>query len=194
MAKTIKSPVASRTRSKKCTAITKKKNIFAATVNLIRLSKNEILAATANGLTNGPKYNLRKRNEIDKSATSQKKKKTATSNVVATIDHMPASRLWTILKKENKLNIEKDMCCLAKMRMYSPWPAIVLQVNGKTVEVYFFGEGTTGKIAASEIVPFNQCVDLAKKYFKIKGYLRAVREMELMQNIPHHLSLTKDSI
>lgn len=78
------------------------------------------------------------------------------------------------------------------MRMYSPWPAMVLQPNGKTTEVYFFGEGTTGKVPTNEIIPFDQCLVLARKYFKIKGYVRAVREIELTMNVPQFASITKN--
>lgn len=190
MAKTIKSPIALRTRSQKNTAIAKKKNICAVTVSLVRLSQSQVTAAMANGLIDSPKYNLRKRIKVEKSP--KKKKKSAVSNVVSSLDQMPAARLWTILKNQNNVKIEKDLCCLAKMRSYSPWPAMVLESDNKTTKVYFFGEGTSGKVSTNEIVPFEKCLGLATKYFKINGYKRAVREMELMKNIPHHLSITKN--
>lgn len=152
MAKTTKSPISSRTRSKKSTAITKKKNIFAVTVNLVRLSLSQIEAAIASNSTTTPKYNLRKRIKNDTQAKSTKnvgKKRAAVSAAVSTAvctrDHMPANRLWAVLRKDRDFTIEKDLYCLAKMRSYSPWPAMVLQQNGQKSEVYFFGEGTTGK-------------------------------------------------
>lgn len=192
MAKTTKSPVASRTRSKRCTAITKPKNMFSVTVKLIPLSNQQMKEAMKSVLIDptSHKYNLRKIVKVEENTT--KKKKTVKSNVVATIDNMPASRLWTVLKKENKQNIVKDMFCLAKMRSYSPWPAMVIQHVNKTAEVYFFGEGTTGKVPTNEIVPFEQCLKLVTKYFSIKGYMRAIREIELALNIPYHESLTRN--
>lgn len=186
MAKTTKSPIASRTRSKKYTAITKKKYNCTVTVNLVRLTKSQIKAATTSGLINTPKYDLRKRIKIE---NSPKKKKTKVVSI-ATLDNMPAPRHWAILKKENTMEIKKDLCCLAKMRSFSPWPAMVVKTNGKMTDVYFFGEATNGKVSTSEIVPFEKCSLLVPKYFKLNGYLRAVRELELMLNIPHHASLT----
>lgn len=188
MAKTTKSPIASRTRSKKYTSVTKKKDNFTVTVSLVRLTKSQIKAATTSGLINTPKYDLRKRIKIEKSP--KKKKTKVVSNAIATLENMPAPRHWAILKKENTMEIKKNLCCLAKMRSFSPWPAMVVKPNGKMTDVYFFGKATNGKVLTSEIVPFEKCSLLVPKYFKIKGYLRAVREMELVLSIPQHASLT----
>lgn len=78
------------------------------------------------------------------------------------------------------------------MRSFSPWPAMAVQSDKKMAEVYFFGEATTGKVPTSEIVPFEKCLGIVKEYFELNGYMRAVREMELMMNIPLHLSITKN--
>lgn len=196
MAKAAKSPIASRTRSRKCTAIIKKKNMFTVTINLVRLSVRQIAAAEANNLVEPSKYNLRKRIKTETQAKStkniKKKEKAAASTAVCSQDHMPAGRLWDILKKENDIKIEKNLCCLAKMKSYSPWPAMVLKPDQKSTEVYFFGDGTTGKVSTKEIVPFEKCLTLAKKYFHLNGYVRAVREMEITLNIPQQASITKN--
>ena len=122
-------------------------------------------------------------------------KKTIVSNAVANItpSNMTVARLWVFLKKENSIFPFKNQCCLAKMRKYSPWPAMVMEVKGKSTVVYFFGEGTTGTVQTAEIVPFENCIVLAKNYMNIKGYVRAVRELEITCDIPQHASITRDN-
>lgn len=164
----------------------------AVKINLTRLTQKEILATTTNGLIDPPKYNLRERIKKEEVPNKKKNKKTEANLQICTLDRMPAVRLWEILKKENKIKVRKDLCCLAKMRTFSPWPAMVVQPDAKMTEVYFFGDGSTGKVPTNEIVPFENCLDIVKKYFKIHGYIRAVREMELMMNIPWNSSITKD--
>lgn len=79
---------------------------------------------------------------------------------------------------------------MAKMRSYSPWPSVLLEVKGKTTSVYFFGEGTTGTVLTDDIVPFEKCLVLARKLFGTKNYQRAVRELEIMLNVPLSNSIT----
>lgn len=78
MAKTTKSPIALRTRSKKTTVITKKMNNFNITVNLVRLTQIQIAEAMANNLIEPPKYNLR--NRIQKEEQPQKKQRRRRKN------------------------------------------------------------------------------------------------------------------
>lgn len=195
------SPIANRTRSHKNHA-TKKTN---CRIILNRLTEQQIMNAIAHDLTDIKKkplkpYNLRNAKTIDVPKQTNKKKTvkketTTVSNTIAkiapTYDTMTAMRLWALLKKENATAPFKDLCCLAKMRKYSPWPSVVLEVKGKTTSVFFFGEGTTGTVQTNEIVPFNKCLALAKKYLTIKGYIRAVRELELTHNIPLDQSITQ---
>lgn len=195
------SPIALRTRSKRCTTtsgeIMKKKNInLNCKVRLVRLTANQIMAALSidkkkEEVSSSNKYNLRNKN-CTSAKTLKTIKKSITSNVVALPQDMTVSRLWSFLKKQNTKPPAINDCCLAKMKKYSPWPSMILNINGKTTEVYFFGEGTTGKVQTSEIVPYESCLALIKKYLKLKGYSRAIRELELMQNIPQHLSILKD--
>lgn len=207
------SPVATRTRSKKNhikTDTMKKTKIrlVECKVCLVRLTSQQIMNAVLNDLTviknkidsdnsKSParKYNLRNQRaqpaaNIQVKTTSKNISK-AVANVISPVD-MTVARLWTFLKKEYSVPPAKNMYCLAKMRKYSPWPAMVLNIEGKKTEVYFFGEGTTGTVPSTEIVPFDKCKVLAKKYLQIKGYIRAIRELELTLNIPQNLSITRD--
>lgn len=194
MAKTAKSPIATRTRSKKTAAITKKRNIFNVKVNLVRLTQKQIETAMANNLIDKPKYNLRQRIKKEgrpPNPIANKKKKSSATNQICNKEQMTAERLWVVLKRENDKEVENNMYCLSKMRTFSPWPSKVLNTNEKTTEVYFFGDGTTGKVATAEIVPLDKCVSLMKKLFHLNGYIRAVREMEIYLGIPQHASITR---
>lgn len=196
MAKTIVSPIAARTRAKHRhianTKITKPKNMFAVTVNLIRLSKSQLAEALGHVLIEPPKYNLRKKiNSDPPKKTAKKRMQTKSVTAICEKEQMSAERLWSVLKKEQKGEIVVNMNCLAKMRTYSPWPSKVLQTNKKTTKVYFFGDGTTGTVSTNEVVPAQHCVALMKKLFHLDRYIRAVREMEIYLGIPQIDSITK---
>lgn len=210
VASSAKSPIATRTRQNLKKAgmaveIKKKKvQLISCTVLLTRLTSQQMMDAMVTGLVNidskksleyAPKYNLRRK---PKDASKLQVKcdpkpiLKAVANLISPVD-MTVARLWTYLKKINFSPPIENLCCLAKMRKYSPWPALVLNVKGKITEVYFFGEGKTGNVQTSEIVPFEKCDVLVKKYLHITGYIRAVRQLEITLNTPQHLSITKDA-
>lgn len=199
MGKVKNSPVAARTRSKKQNVIQKKKIQFIdCKVKLVRLTNEQIMVATSSGLAkiekktlDEPKYGLRIRPPKMEKNQRLRKVTEAVATLCSPAD-MTAAKLWIFLKKENSSLPVKDHCCLAKMKSYSPWPALILDNIGKRTQVFFFGEGTTGTVASSEIVPFEKCGILIKKYLNIKGYTRTVRQLELTQNIPQHLSILND--
>lgn len=206
-------PIAARTRHnlKKTAnaAEIKKKGVQLTNCKVIltRLTSQQLMSAMMGGLVNidnktssedAPKYNLRNKprqnSKIEIKCVPETKAAAiskAVANLISPID-MTVARLWTYLKKNNTSPLVENLCCLAKMRKYSPWPALVLNVKGKNTEVYFFGEGKTGNVQTSEIVPFEKCDVLVKKYLHIAGYIRAVRQLEITLNTPQHLSITKD--
>lgn len=200
------SPIATRLRSKSVISVEiKKENIQTrkCKVRLVRLTSQQIMSAITKNLVimhdktvedNPSKYNFRSRPKEVPMTQVNKIPKVVSKAVtkMASPNDMTVARLWTYLKKNNSSPPVVNLCCLAKMRSFSPWPATVLNIKGRTAEVYFFGEGTTGSVATAEIVPFENCSILVKKYFKINGYIRAVRQLEITLNIPQHLSLTKD--
>lgn len=188
----------SRTTKKQKTNANKINRLIECHVRLNRLTQKQIMSAIANDLTKieeqTPRYNLRNGNNKKSVQIPKAAKKNIVSNAIAKISlsNMTVAQLWTYLKKECLTPPSKNLCCLAKMRSYSPWPAMVLELKGKTTTVYFFGEGTTGAVQTTEIVPFDKCLTLAKKYLNIKGYFRAVRELEITLNTPQYASITRD--
>lgn len=139
-------------------------------------------------------YNLRQRapKNIKPKPIERELKRTAkvTSSLITPSD-LTAAALWKFLKT-NVPKVAPKLLCLAKMSTFSPWPAMVLNVVGKKTEVYFFGDGKTGKVNTTEIVPFDRCAVLIKKYLHLRGYARSIRELELTLNIPYSMSLTND--
>lgn len=211
----VTNPIATRTRSKakqiETNSRTKKtqetngkkmNRLIECHVRLNRLTQEQIMKTVANDLTEikeqTSRYNLRSVNGKKSVPIKKAQKKHIVSighivsNAIAKISptDMTATRLWTHLKKECSTPPFKNLCCLAKMRSFSPWPAMVLELKGKATTVYFFGEGTTGTVQTTEIVPFEKCLALAKKYLNLKGYFRAVRELEIVTNIPQNASIT----
>lgn len=193
------SPVATRTRSKQNNTINDKKKVrlMECHVRLHRLTEVQIMRAVANDLTEiknnraEKKYNLRSGNNRKEAKVSKPNKKTISTALVGiSPSDMTVARLWTFLKKEFSVQPFKGLCCLAKMRTYSPWPSVVTETVGDRVKVYFFGDGTTGTVQKKEVVPFDKCVVLIKKYLGVDGYSRAVRELEISINIPHSSSIT----
>lgn len=80
------------------------------------------------------------------------------------------------------------------MRSYSPWPAKLISKEKNRAEVYFFGTNNHGVVKTDEIVAFNDAHLLLKKLLtmKIKHYEKAVREAEIFQGIPLHLSILNE--
>lgn len=193
-----RSPIVTRT-SKKSKIIEKKSiRLKDCYVKLKHLTEKEIMAAVARNLTEieenracTSKYNLRKRDRKPKNDPKPPRKKTISTAIAGILPtDMTVKRLWIFLKKEFSIKPFENLCCLAKMNTYSPWPSMVLEHKGEKTVVYFFGEGTTGTVLSSEIVPFNKCIVLARKYLNVPGYPRAVRELEISMNIPLHASIT----
>lgn len=146
--------------------------------------------------TTARSYNLRgkkpepKRENLYEHKNPNERKKAAKvcSSLISPSD-LTAAALWKFLKTNVPPLAEKKLV-LAKMRTYCPWPAMITSVNTKRIEVYFFGEGRTGTVNSNEIVPFERCGLLIRKYLNTAGYQRAVRELELAANVPISMSVT----
>lgn len=80
---------------------------------------------------------------------------------------------------------------LAKMRTFAAWPARILSFGKSYIDVYFFGDGTTGHVTYDNVGLFQNNHKLTKFNLKknIKGYLRAVLCTEGVLKIPQHLSI-----
>lgn len=164
------------------------------TVRLLKLTEEQILVMLGDNLANievkkNEQYNLRQRpaKPIERKEVKTKHSSRTATSLISPSD-LTASSLWRFVKKDVP-ELAPNALCLAKMNSYSPWPAILLRVMGKRSEVYFFGDGKKGTVNTSEIVPNERCAVLIKKYLHIRNYSRAVREMELTQNIPSTMSI-----
>lgn len=171
-------------------------------VRLDNLTSQQIMNIIESGLANIEtneirSYNLRQRapkNIEPKQKLSNERRPNRIANVASSLitpSDLTVAALWKFLKT-NVPTIAPKLLCLAKMNTFSPWPAMVLNVLGKKTEVYFFGDGKTGKVNTSEIVPFERCAVLIKKYLHIRGYAQAIRELELSHNIPQSMSITNN--
>lgn len=173
----------------------KKFKIKQCVVRINIMTREQITKAIEHGLAKIDEiepYNLRLRRVKSEKPNKCKPKCAAkVATALITPSDLTAASLWKFLKTDVP-EIAPKLLCLAKMNTFSPWPAMVLKVLGKRSEVYFFGDGKTGVVNTSEIVPFERCSVLVKKYLHLRGYSRSVRELELSLNIPYHSSLTNN--
>lgn len=93
-----------------------------------------------------------------------------------------------VAKKES---LREGQFVLAKMKTYPEWPAKILSFGKSYVNVYFFGDQTTGNVSFENIgmLKENNQIMRINLRKKIRGYAKAVRCVELASNIPDHLSL-----
>lgn len=172
-------------------------------VKLIRLKKTELMEL----LSERPKtYNLRarpknvaklKQNAKQNSLTSQNvKKQVEIPNCLALVKptSMQMTKLWNA-KKRCGIVPEVGSIVLAKMRSYRPWPAIILNENGRSVFwVRFLGKGSHGSVKKTECVPFENALECVQQSLEnpVEDYSRAVREAEVILHIPSEKSLLKN--
>lgn len=87
--------------------------------------------------------------------------------------------------------LSEGLIVLAQMRTYAAWPAKI-QTFGKTcVNVYFFGDETSGNVPFGSIGLFKENDQLIISNLRQNKarYEKAVRHAELVMKIPNHLSL-----
>lgn len=97
-----------------------------------------------------------------------------------------------VAKKEE---LSEGNIVLAHMKSYSAWPARILAFGKSFVNVYFFGDETTGNVPFENIGFLNENHRLLKFNVQknVKRYERAVRCMELAIKLPSHLSVLNES-
>lgn len=87
---------------------------------------------------------------------------------------------------------------IAKQVGYTPWPAYIDKLNGRTAIVYYFGTKNRGSVKVDEIVPVNvNIIDSIAQLLRfivvnktIRSYGSAVRELEIKCNVPFEFSIT----
>lgn len=106
---------------------------------------------------------------------------------------------WTKCKRDFKstgLSIDVGDIILAKMSTYSPWPARLkgFTSNKKRAHVFFFGESNSGHVNVSEIVPFNDCLNVIRFLLlrKVSRFHKGIAEVEAICNVSPEFSLLKE--
>lgn len=81
---------------------------------------------------------------------------------------------------------------LAKQRHSVPWPARILSIRSTYVDVHFYGDGRTGPVKRDEIYSFSESSDVILSCIKrnLTGYLKGIRELEMANCIPQHMSIS----
>lgn len=90
-----------------------------------------------------------------------------------------------------KEELRKGEVVLAQMRTYATWPARVLLLGKTFVNVYFYGDETTGNVPYEKVGYFVNNHELLKFNLKktIDRYQKAVLSAERVMQIPNHLSI-----
>lgn len=137
--------------------------------------------------------------QMEQTAPIVTAKKLVIAKQGATTQH--AFKTWEKLAAKSKSGdegyvAEINVIVLAKMRSYRPWPAIVLNDNGRTVFwVRFFGKGSHGSVKKVDCVPFDKTTECVVQFLQAAkngpcdDYRRAVREAEIALSIPAEKSL-----
>lgn len=76
---------------------------------------------------------------------------------------------------------------MAKQKYSSPWPARILNIQGDTVWVYFFGDKRTGPVSSSELYDYVKSIEALKSYLAVKkprAFITGIREVENLLKIP----------
>lgn len=124
--------------------------------------------------------NFRKRNEAPKPL----KKKTKTKAVAIPSTHS---------KPKPCTSVQTGQIVLFRMSGYCEWPARVIGIDGRVVEVRFFGDNKTWKSTSKDIIyRYEDCADLIVfnlRRRKTKDYYKAVKEVEIALGVPESLSI-----
>lgn len=152
---------------------------------------NIIVSSTSDnqpGLT-AHRHNLNLRNRNCESVKSiERSRSTPTERSRALmVRKEPAPKL---IKASKELLAERTMV-LAQMRTFAAWPAHILSFGKTYVDVYFYGDGTTGHVPYENVGLFQNNHRLIRFNLskKINGYERAVVCAERVLKVPHHLSI-----
>lgn len=92
-------------------------------------------------------------------------------------------------KKLDSFAIGDDV--LAKQKYSVPWPAKILAMRSKCVDVYFYGDGRKGPVKRDEIYSFNHSHDVILDCLRrnIPTYQKGIREMEMIHKVPEERSI-----
>lgn len=87
---------------------------------------------------------------------------------------------------------------LAHMKSFVPWPAIIISFssNQKRINVHFYGTNQKGTVHAKDVAAFQDASEVIRllllRKATLSGFEKAVREIEIINNIPIEESITVD--
>lgn len=97
------------------------------------------------------------------------------------------------IKRVPCANVKINDIVLFKMRGFCEWPALVIGIHDRIVEVEFFGDHTTQKSSKKEnILEFKGSADLIIHNLRQKKcslFRKAIREAEVMLGVPEESSI-----
>lgn len=102
---------------------------------------------------------------------------------------------WRKCKIANKgMELVPGQIVLAKMKGYSPWPAVIREFNKnkKRIQLYFFGTNNNGHAGVVEVVLFELCTDVVRLLLlrPLASFTKGVREAENILGIDEEDSIT----
>lgn len=127
--------------------------------------------------------------------TTKSKKKGSVLNLLQDIIHYTKPKETAaikILKKPTDAHkLQTNDLVMAKMRGYCSWPARIIKMKGKRTDVFFFGTNQTGTVNTNQVTMFDDSHrEIRQLLLRNKlEFKKAVKEVEIILNIPDHLSL-----
>lgn len=100
--------------------------------------------------------------------------------------------------KKNGAVLTVGQHVMAKMKSWSPWPAVIISFNAnkKRVNVFFYGTKEEGKVDSQDIAQFGDSCEVIRLLLLRKntlfGFEKGIREVETLNNIPIELSMTTE--
>lgn len=89
--------------------------------------------------------------------------------------------------KKNAVNLKVNDIALCKMRGHPEWPCKVIGMDGKMIEVEFFGDHTRYKTIISNFFDINESFEVMLynlRRLKSSLYKKSVKEVEISMGIP----------
>lgn len=98
--------------------------------------------------------------------------------------------------RQLKRELEVGEFVLARMRGYCPWPAKIVSFtkDRRSTKCYFYGSHNNGSVNISEIIPFKDGYNTIRliKIRCLKDFEKGIREIEIENGIPDHLSSLRE--
>lgn len=133
-------------------------------------------------------FRSRKRKQVFSSCPPAKRSRDSRALVVQNV----VKPKLIVAKKEE---LREGLLVLAKMKTYSEWPARILAFGKTYVDVYFFGDESTGHVPYENVGILNENHHVIRDNLQksIRGYVQAVTHFERVLKIPTNFSLLNEN-